>query len=169
MPFSALSGGFSFSQQTSNSKHTDIMKHLLLIVALFVGVTAWGQSVGTVSMTLSGTGGSGTASIGTLSVSASGEGGSMTTQSVDILALPPEVATALEEEDIEDVSISIRKGSIEVNAEGEYTCNIYDVQGKLVAMQNATKGISLNLNRGIYVVSLSRQGKVVMARKIIVK
>ena len=45
----------------------------------------------------------------------------------------------------------------------------YDMQGRLVVMQNSTKGIALSLNSGIYVVSLSRQGKVVMARKIIVK
>lgn len=145
------------------------MKHLLLLLALFIGVTAWGQSVGTAHMTLSGTGGSGTASIGGLGMSTLSEGGSMTTQTIHILALPPEVESALQEEDIEDVAISIRKGCIEVNAQGEYTCNIYDMSGKLVAMQNATQRIAINLNRGIYVVSLSRQGKVVMARKIIVK
>lgn len=145
------------------------MKHLLLIVSLFMSVAVWGQSVGAVTMTLSGTGGSGKATIGTLSMSAWGEGGSMTTQTIATYSLPADVATALDEDDIEDVAISIRKGIVEVNAEGEYTCNIYDVQGKLVAMQNATKGIALNLNRGMYVVALTRQGKVVMARKIIVK
>lgn len=145
------------------------MKHLLLIVALFIGVASWAQSIGTVSMSLSGTGGSGKATIGALSFSATGEGGSMTSQPINIMALPPDVATALDEDDLEDVAISIRKGSIEVDAQGEYTCNIYDMQGRLVAMQNATKSIALSLNSGIYVVSLSRQGKVVMARKIIVK
>lgn len=169
MSFLALSEGFSFSQQTNNSKHTDIMKHLLLMLALFVGVAAWGQSVGTAHMTLSGTGGSGKATIGALGLSAMSEGGSMTSLPINIMALPPDVVTALDEDDLEDVAISIRKGSIEVDAQGEYTCHIYDMQGRLVVMQNSTKGIALSLNSGIYVVSLSRQGKVVMARKIIVK
>ena len=86
------------------------MKQILLVIALCLSVTSWGQSIGKISMTLSGPGGSGTASIGTLSLSASGEGGSMTSQNVNTLALPPEVATALDEEDLEDVAISIRKG-----------------------------------------------------------
>ncbi len=145
------------------------MKHLLLLTAFFMSVVAWGQSVNTPTMTLTGEGGSAIGMITSGLVSGTGEGGSFVSPVLDVYTLPEEVATALEVADIEDVAITVTAGKITIAAEGNYECNIYDVMGRLVAMQRATGPAGFNVASGVYVVAVSRSGKVVCARKTLVK
>jgi len=143
-------------------------KLLLMFVLALAPMLCMAQATVT-SISLSGSGGSGVGTVGGITFHFSGEGGSIDSQNAIPMSLPQEVATALESNDIEDVELTIRNGKVEIKAEGEYTCNIYDITGKHVAMQNANQPVSIDLASGIYVVAITRQGKVVCARKISIK
>lgn len=145
------------------------MKYALLTLLLMVGISAFAQSVNTPTMTLAGENGSAVCYFSSLSVVGCGDNGTLTSPALDTYVLPAEVATALEAEDIEDITITVTRGKISVTAEGNYECNIYDVAGRLVAMQKVRLSSSIGLERGIYVVAISREDKVVCARKVIVK
>ncbi len=99
----------------------------------------------------------------------SGSGGSLSSFVLDICSLPAEVTTALESADIEDIDITVSNGKITVSAEGNFECNVYDVSGRIVAMQRSSVPVGFNVASGLYIVAVSREGKVVCARKTLVK
>lgn len=145
------------------------MKYLLLLTAFFMSVVAWGQSVSSATMILSGPGGSAVGMVSSSETLGSGSNGSFSSSVLDIHVLPTEVATALESADIEDIAITVSNGKINVSAEGYFECNVYDVSGRIVAMQRSSVPVGFNVASGLYIVAVSREGKVVCARKTLVK
>lgn len=140
-------------------------------MSLMLSMVAMGQSVERMTMTLSGEGGSAVGVLSSLSVTATNADETLKASPAlaDGVNLPYPVATALDAEDVENISITTSNGKISVNAEGNYTCDIYDASGRQVAMQRAKSAVSIELESGLYVVAITREGKVVCARKVIVK
>ncbi len=122
-------------------------------------------------MTLSGEGGSVVGVLSSLSVTATNADETLraSTALTDGVNLPYAVGTALNSADIENISIITSSGKISIDADGSYTCDIYDASGKHVAMQMAKSAVSIEVESGLYVVAITREGKVVCARKVIVK
>ena len=147
------------------------MRHLIIVLSLMLSMAAMGQSVERITMTLSGEGGSAVGVLSSLSVTATNADETLKASpaQADGVNLPYAVGTALNAADIENVSITTSNGKISVNAEGNYTCDIYDASGRQVAMQKAKSTMSIELESGLYVVAITREGKVVCARKVIVK